>query len=395
MSTAAKQETAWMGFMDIFPVIGTVKESVELVLALYEGNDAVIKEKQKAAVNFVKESLKRRVKLTLPAVAEEEEAVAVAEFSGLSNVREVRKEMIIEHVLQGSKRGSKPLTPAEKKERLKKLQEDMLKKIHIIDPDFYEELKEELERSKRGEHVLNNDILKFHSKVLSKFIQDNGIANLQRYDQIQQEVNELGKHTLSQNTAADIQTNMVFHFGEDEFYVNANAVMYGVYCRALRDALLVVLGHINPDDVTEEERQRVNFVIDNMNNYEIYVDDFAKVRWIANQADKQNKFRQVKQEVVNMYKTDRGDNWCIRILRLVQPLFRHPQFQRQRNIMTSDTVWLGSIHNVPVIGKIKESVELVLALYEGNSVVIREKEQALKQIVQLSRINIKYLKIDR
>ncbi|XP_057180489.1 uncharacterized protein LOC130548055 [Triplophysa rosa] len=318
--------------MDFVPVIGTVKEAVELVLALYEGNTAVIKEKEKAAENIVKESLKRHMKLTLQAEAAapaaEEAAAAADEYSGLRNVREVRKEMIIEHVAKGSKGGTKAPTPAEQKERQKKLeaiQRAMLEKIHIIDPNFYQELKEELGRSKRGEHVFNNGILKFHNNVLTTFIQDKGISKLQRYDQIQQALNELGKNTLSQNTAADIEDEMVVHFRVDEFYVNANGVMYGVYCRALREALLVVLGDINPGDVTEEQRQRVNLVIDNMNNFEIYVDEFAKVKWIAKKADRQNRFNRVKQDVEHMYKTERGNDWCLRILHVVQPLFRQQQ----------------------------------------------------------------------
>ncbi|KAF5887512.1 uncharacterized protein DAT39_022245, partial [Clarias magur] len=60
------------------------------------------------------------------------------------------------------------------------------------------------------------------------------------------------KHTLLQNTEDDIQNNMVVRF--DEFYVNANAVMYGEYSRVLRDALLAVLGHINPGEETPEDR---------------------------------------------------------------------------------------------------------------------------------------------
>ncbi len=50
--------------MDIVPVIGTVKEAVELVLAVYEGNKAVIKEKEKAVENIVKESFKKDVKVS-------------------------------------------------------------------------------------------------------------------------------------------------------------------------------------------------------------------------------------------------------------------------------------------------------------------------------------------
>lgn len=54
--------------------------------------------------------------------------------------------------------------------------------------------------------------------------------------------------------------------------------MYGEYCRALRDALLAMLNHINPGAVTAEETQRVNFVIDNINNLGIYVDQLARVK---------------------------------------------------------------------------------------------------------------------
>ncbi len=64
MATPLEDDTVWIGFMDIVPVIGTVKEAVELVLALYEGNEAVIKEKEKALENIVKESLNKDVKVS-------------------------------------------------------------------------------------------------------------------------------------------------------------------------------------------------------------------------------------------------------------------------------------------------------------------------------------------
>ncbi|XP_042603918.1 uncharacterized protein LOC109080831 isoform X1 [Cyprinus carpio] len=340
MATATEKDTVWIGFMDIVPVIGTVKEAVELVLALYEGNEAVIKEKEKAVENIVKESSKIHEKENYEKKSVPEKPAAAAdEFSGLRNVREVRKEMIIEYMAKGSKRGTKPPTSAEQKERQKTVEairKDTLEKIRIIEPNFkekrMEEIKEELQRSKRGEHVFNNDILKFNSKVLTDFIEKYCIYRLQGYDQ--QEMNELGRHTLHPDTAENIQTKMVVHFGEDEFYVNANAVMYGEYCRALHEAMLVVLGHINPDDVIqeekqkvteeerkkiEEEKQRVNNIIDNMNEHEIYVDQLAKVKWIKENGD--NRFNNVKQEVVNMYNKDCGVKWCIRILRKIAPLF--------------------------------------------------------------------------
>ncbi len=126
---------------------------------------------------------------------------------------------------------------------------------------------------------------------------------------------------------------MVVDFEEGEFYVNANEVENGVYCRVLTEAMIAVLNHINPEHVTEAERQRnialrnknpvrktrneiewVNFVIDNMNKYEIYVDPLAKVKWIDDKVTNQARFERVRGEVAHMYKTDRGVDWCIRVL---------------------------------------------------------------------------------
>ncbi len=238
--------------------------------------------------------------------------------------------MIVEYLKKGSKRGTKPLTPAQQRERekiFKKIKKDMLKKVCIIDPVFKEELKKELKKSKRGKHVFNNNILKFHSDVLKEFIKRHRIGNRQGYNQHQQAVKELGRCTLSQNTVKEIRKKMVVDFGVDELYVNANAVVYGVYCRALREAMLVVLNHINPDDVTEEESRRVILVIDNMINLQVYVDHMAKVKWIAldRTGTRRIRFERVRREVACMYKRYRGFDWCIDILYEVTPLFGHRQ----------------------------------------------------------------------
>ncbi len=234
--------------------------------------------------------------------------------------------MIIEYTMKGSKRGPKPSTSVPKKEREKRVEEikkDMLEKIRIIKPKFDQELEEQLGRSKRGEHVFNNNILKFHSKVLKKFIKIHRIGNLKEHNQ--QAMTELDGHTLPQNTADEIQKEMVVDFDKDEFYVNANAVLYGEYCRELTEAMLAVLRHRNPENVTCKEKQWVNFVIDYMNKYEIYVDHMAKVKWIDNKGTRRTRFERVRREVAHMYNTDRGVDWCIRILTEVAPLFGHRQ----------------------------------------------------------------------
>lgn len=229
--------------------------------------------------------------------------------------------MIIEVMMKGSKRPLE-LSSAEqeaREEKLKAINQDVAEKLTLINPNFKQDLNEQMERSKRGEHVFNTNMLKFHSKVLIKFIQARNIGNLEGYNQ--QVMNDLCRHTLTQNTKNEIQKNMVVHFALNEFYVNANALLYGEYARALHVALLAVLNHINTGDVPGEERQRVTDLIDNMNNLEIYVDQVAKVKWISNRQDRQRRFDVVRQEVVIMYRDSRGVSWCDDILRVVAPLF--------------------------------------------------------------------------
>ncbi|XP_060792028.1 uncharacterized protein LOC132895434 isoform X2 [Neoarius graeffei] len=325
MAAWTEVNTVWIGFMDIVPVIGTVKEAVELVLAVYEGNKAVIKEKEKAAENFVNESLKYVKKLTLLGKSAAA-AAATPEFSGLRNVAEVKMKHIIEYVNKGSKKGAKQ-TPAlslkEREKRIETIYADMLRKIHIINPNFRQNLEAELVRSTRGEHVFNNNILKFHSKVLNKF-KEAKLDNLQALKDNPRALNGFDSNPLNENTAREIQYQMVVHFDNNEFYVNANAVMYGEYSRVLHDALLSVLNNINPDDVTENHRNRVNFVINNMNNLQIYVDFLARAKWFeisTNPQDREARFNVVTQEVADMYREGRGLDWCIRILRVVAPWF--------------------------------------------------------------------------
>ncbi|KAG7320708.1 hypothetical protein KOW79_015123 [Hemibagrus wyckioides] len=145
---AEGKDTVWIGFMDIVPVIGAVKESVELVLALYEGNKEVIKEKEKALENFVKAPFQKHVKFTQ---TQYKPAGDAADFSGLVNVKEVPKGKIVEHVKKGSKNQNLTLDQQRARARqLQDIQKRVVEKLNLIGEPFNEELKEELKRSKRG-----------------------------------------------------------------------------------------------------------------------------------------------------------------------------------------------------------------------------------------------------
>ncbi|KAK2827745.1 hypothetical protein Q7C36_018671 [Tachysurus vachellii] len=322
------KSTVWIGFMDIVPVIGAVKESVEFVLALYEGNSEEIKEKEKALDDIVMQLTQSGYKA----------AAAAADTTKCYNVKEVSKGKITKHVNKASK--NQNLTSAEKGARMRKLDEirrgveEKLSKIGRLMPG---ELTEQLTRARKGEHVFNNNILKFHSNVVHDFIVKSKIHLLRGYESKEQTLKELGKHTLSPQTEADIQTNMVVDFEPHEFYVNANAILYGCFSKVLREAFVKVLCepfvkvlHF-PDPSKETNKQWVTFIIECMNYYEIYVDEFAKEKWINKKQKQKMRFLEVRGEVAHMYRTGRGLTWCAEIICEVEPLFDGRQFMVARS----------------------------------------------------------------
>ncbi|XP_046698531.1 uncharacterized protein LOC124381157 [Silurus meridionalis] len=321
--TSPGVNTVWFRFIDNIPVIGTVKEAVESVFTLYEGNEAVVKEKKEVIKNSV------GIQSTEGAAG----AAATPEVSGLKNVTEVTKQHIKECPLKGSK-GKLKSTPEKQKKNEKELV-DTGEKKRLIESDYQpmekveQELCEDAGNAKRGAHVFNNNVLKFHHKVLQTFIQQYKIFNLQGYNK--EEIEDFGSHTLSQETTMEIQRNMVVHFEPEDQYKNENASLYGRYHEDLTKAFLNVLGHINPEDVTEADKEHLNDEINKINRLEIYVDEDAKKKWIESgmnhkeKAKRQARFDVVKHQVATMYETDRGLGWSLEILGRVAPLFSQRQ----------------------------------------------------------------------
>ncbi|XP_076843084.1 uncharacterized protein LOC143487799 [Brachyhypopomus gauderio] len=330
--------SVWVGFIEDLPVIGTVKEAVELVLAVYEGNQSVVKLKEEAIKTSLcappQESLQEPMRML--AIPEKTQTSAASEgqtgSAGLQDITEVRLGYIAEYIQNAikSKKG-KWTKPIDKVKTLEKIRCNVLEIIRLIDTkfEFTEPLMEELKRSKRGEHVFNNDILKFHKKILKHFLKSQHIYSVKQVDS-DTLINELGNHGLDENTECEISTNMVVHFEEEEFYVNCNALVYGIYCAALREVLFLMLNlMLNPNSYAQsniatnieisDNVSKVNYIIDLMDEKEVYVDHFAKEKWINQDRSNRRKpsrmerFKLVKDNVAHMYKHQRGVQWCAEI----------------------------------------------------------------------------------
>ncbi|XP_076849159.1 uncharacterized protein LOC143497204 isoform X2 [Brachyhypopomus gauderio] len=328
--------SVWVGFIEDLPVIGTVKEAVEWVLAVYEGNQSVMKLKEEAIKTSLcappQDSLQEPMRML--AIPEKTQTSAASEgqtgSAGLQDITEVRLGYIAEYI-QNAMKGKKgqqtyKLTkPEDKVETLTNIRDKVKEIIRFIKPefDFTEPLMEEIKRSKQGEHVFNKNILIFHRKILKDFFYIN------QHTFSDTLIKELANHGLNKTTVCEISTNMVVHFDEEEFYVNSNAMVYGRCCEKLHKVLVDMLNtkiEIDGNDPNVNYINQVNSITKHMNDNEVYVDHFAKEKWIdqdrSNELEpsRMKRFELVKGDVADMYNNRCGVKWCAEIKNILSKL---------------------------------------------------------------------------
>ena len=213
----------------------------------------------------------------------------VAEINLMAHIREVMGK-------HDKKKGqpSAKLLPA-RANQLQKVQEETERKIRLVNQNFEfpASLGDDGTRSKRGEHVINNGVITFYDKAFSEFMN--------------QTIN-LGINYLEINTKKAIETELVVYFDEDELYINANALIYGQYCRvlkrALKDFLTLDRQVGRRQDDGNVAQNNVTRIVQDMNREEAYVDEYAKVKWIGNRGARQTRFQNIQNEVATMF-----SNW--------------------------------------------------------------------------------------
>lgn len=198
------------------------------------------------------------------------------------------------HIMEVAKhkKGKQPVeSQAARQKKVQKVRDETLEKIRRINQNFAfpkneAPLDDYGRRSGRGEHVINNDVTKIYSKVVDDFMSRYYIPNTLNM-----------ACPLDNDTVNAIMNELVAHFNEDELYINANALIYGQYCWALKTVLTEFL-------MRQESRDRVSFIVNHMNEVEAYVDEFAKVKWIGNQNEKRIRFETIRNKVADMF-----SNW--------------------------------------------------------------------------------------
>ncbi|XP_028821483.1 uncharacterized protein LOC114773123 [Denticeps clupeoides] len=307
-------EMVWVGFLDSLPVIGSVKEAVEWVLALGEGDPMLAAEKQEkmmVALGLQKETSGRSSGRSSGFSSADEGELLHASHAC---VPLISLTSYIENMASKGKKGSVSQEAGQQQKKMIEIKNMIEEAFHRIDPDY--QIDEKLltdtgVRSRRGEHVINNNVLKFHTKILTE-------RGIQRDVQC----------PLKRSIQNDIMYEMVAEFEPYELYINVNAVIYGFYCGVLRIALWKLLETTSKKKTvksnaavqnwriqmlrrTEEVnwRDEADCIITNMNVHQAYVDPFAKEKWTGNSRAKLRKFEAARESVAVMYQDIRGPGY--------------------------------------------------------------------------------------
>lgn len=158
-------------------------------------------------------------------------------------------------------------------------------------------------RTGKGQHVINNGVLSFHRGVLEDLLTKVGGACLD-IDDIKRLLPDLAVSLNKYDK--DIISGMVVHFADDEDYIDYSAYVYGVtvYNLKPRNALLKYLKkrtsvEQGEDRCASRHANDVRDIVNNMNEYEVYVDPTARDRWVAMNGS--HTYVECKQKVQRMF----------------------------------------------------------------------------------------------
>lgn len=301
---ASAESHVWVGFIEALPVVGSVKEAVEWVLAVAADDSDLAEEKLQVITGGL-----RKLDILKVNRSPSSSGYSSASTSGRStprktsasltameveSIREVNLMALIMEVGAKHKKGKQPVeSQAARQKKVQKVRDETLEKIRRINQNFAfpkneAPLDDYGKRSGRGEHVINNDVTRIYSKVVDDFMSRYHIPIMLNM-----------ACPLDNGTVNAIMNELVVHFNDDEFYINSNALIYGQYSWALKRVLTEFLMR-----ESQESRDHVAFIVNHMNEVEAYVDEFAKVKWIGNQNAKRIRFETIRNEVAAMF-----SNW--------------------------------------------------------------------------------------
>ncbi|CAF0935369.1 unnamed protein product [Adineta steineri] len=138
---------------------------------------------------------------------------------------------------------------------------------------------------KRGDHVINNGVLKVYQDIIDNFTLTQFKKSFQDLTFISQ--NELIRNdydnTFPINVKNNIQNVLIVHLNENRF--DANALYYGIVILMLHERSKNYMVQLYKNINSTPKTQRIKLIIKTMNDNEIYVDHVALKAWQSNRGN--------------------------------------------------------------------------------------------------------------
>ena len=303
--------TSWVSnFLDLVPIVGTVKNTVEAVSALCHGDTKLAAEKGlEAVVGGVLDVATLGVG-------------SVAERVVVKGIERGGEELVGKTVAkQLSKDAEKVVIPVAQALTVAELAQLRMR----LGKAETEEKGKEKEPSRRGEHVINNNILKFFRSVVEDFMSrampGRSFEELVSRGKItpNMRVYESYNNPLTPPYQAAVQKELVAHM--DKSYIDANSVVYGVRVQQVRGMVvsyMLAIYHDNHSQLPQMERH----IIEQIEEFiagEYFVDEYALKVWLT-EGGTTARYEDVKAQVVQMFRRVEYHNGNDEVIQWVREL---------------------------------------------------------------------------
>lgn len=173
--------------------------------------------------------------------------------------------------------------------------------------------KEKDERSRRGEHVINNGVINVYRDIIGSFLVRSGITReglgaLTRLSTEESQVLRDCTSYFDTKTKTDIRNVLKVFIDENTAYIDANALLYGVSIQLLRESAvkhMLELYYKETLSITDgsSQTQPLKAIIRTMNDSLLYVDQHALSIWLMRKGlNGRRTYERARITVENMFK---------------------------------------------------------------------------------------------
>ncbi|XP_046563076.1 uncharacterized protein LOC124271950 [Haliotis rubra] len=281
--------SVWTDWLDFIPVVGTVKNTVEAVTAVCHGDYDLAKEKgASAALGLVLDvftggtehaagtaALRLGEKLAVKGTTEKVVVNAMAKVAGRAGAKGVADRVLIHEFVKKSNRPKDPKTNEGEKKT-----------------------------SQRGEHVINNNVLKVFRTMIDRFAAKIGSTAAQLLEKKEHTAAHQAYYApLPEATTQSIRYHMVAHIPEEDPYIDANATVYGIASGAISDMVVTYMYDYygnNSYNAPVVDRS-ITELVHLLNESHLYVDEYAKQYWLHH-GGSEATFEESRRQVVQMFR---------------------------------------------------------------------------------------------